>query len=206
MAWEHSKPIDWNKALHCSFFSVSETQCLLHEELSGVFILIQNLCCPMHWNSSCSVTSLNVNTHHAIIHIPEEKEIMGVYGQYQTNSGIFWLLESLALQYYILLTLFRQLGFKVHMSKCLFCNSEFVLISEVWLLSHIIGTESQVHATQCPRSVHTPWNNQWASMSRSWNFRDLDGKCQTCAITFEISKSSWIISVLALHFGTQASL
>lgn len=80
------------------------------------------------------------------------------------------------------------------------------MISKVWLLSHIIGTRSQVHTTQCPRSIHTCWNSQWASMSRSWNFKHLNGKYHTCATTFKIAKSSWIILLLSFDFGTQDSL
>lgn len=78
-----------------------------------------------------------------------------VCGHYQINSGIFYFLEYMALQYYILLMIFRLLVCEVYMSKWFFSYPNFALTSEVWLLSHIIGTESQVqHSTLVP-PAHT---------------------------------------------------
>lgn len=89
-------------------------------------------------------------------------------------------------------------------------NISSITLSFYWLkslaLQNILVILSQMHATQCPRSIHTCLNGQSASISRSWNFMNLDGKYSTCATMLKIAKPRWSISALAVHFGTQASL
>lgn len=92
--------------------------------------------------------------------------------------------------------LFRQFMFNNHMPKCLFCYSEF-LLTKRFGFEAILLILNQVHETQCPSSIHTCWNSQSASISRSWNCKDLDGKycaCELCSkLTSPDEVFQWII-------------
>lgn len=80
-----------------------------------VLLLLFRTCCPVHRNSSCSVTGLNVIIYHTVRHIPEEKEIRVVFILVFCNVCTWSL--YLDLQQYILLMLFRQFMFNNHMLK-----------------------------------------------------------------------------------------